>query len=175
MIGQPGLEDRSEQHYVGIRAQVPIRKLKSTIPRLLGELSSWLGQRGVPPSGPPFIRYHVINMAAAMDIELGVPIAAALPADGRICPGVLPAGRYAVLVYTGQKNGIAGNAALLDWGKQHGLVWDRWSADNGDAFGARFESFLTAPDEEPDPRRWETEVAIRLADGAAEAPLARKA
>jgi effector-binding domain-containing protein len=175
MIRQPWVEDRHEQHYVGIRAQVPMRQLGNTIPRLLGELFSWLGQRRVAPSGPPFIRYHVINMAAAMDIELGIPVATALPGDGRIGPGVLPAGRYAALVYTGRDNGIAGNAALLDWGTQRGLVWDRWSADNGDAFGARYESFLTAPDEEPDPRKWETEVAIRLADGVAEAYPAREA
>jgi effector-binding domain-containing protein len=166
MIGEPRLEDRHEQQYVGIRTQVPIRKLKNTIPQLLGELFSWLGQQGEAPSGPPFIRYHVIDMAAMMDVELGVPTATVLDGDDRVRPGVLPAGRYAVLVYTGQENGVAGNEALLGWGKQRGLVWDRWSTDNGDAFGARYESFLTAPDEEPDQRTWETEVAIRLKDGA---------
>ena len=175
MIGQPRLEDRREQCYVGIRTQVPIRKLGSTIPRLLGQLFSWLGERGVAPSGPPFIRYHIVDMAKLMDVELCVPTATALPGDGDVGPGALPAGRYAVLVYIGQKNGIAGNAALLDWGKRQGLTWDRWSTDAGDAFGARYESFLTDPDEEPDRRKWETEVAIRLADGAAETPPARDA
>ena len=164
MIGQPRIEHRHEQPYVGIRTQVPIRTLGSTIPNLLGELFPWLSERGVAPSGPPFIRYHVINMAAEMDVELGIPVATALPGDGRVCPGTLPAGRYTALVYTGRDNGIAGNAALLDWGKQQGLIWDRRQTDNGDAFGARYESFLTAPDEQPDPRKWETEVAIRVAD-----------
>jgi effector-binding domain-containing protein len=163
MIGQPRLEDRPEQPYVGIRTQVPMSELKNTIPDLLGELFSWLRPQGIGPDGPPFIRYHVIDMAAALDVELGVPTTTTLSGAGRICPGVLPAGRYASLVYTGVQNGIAGNAALLDWGKQHGLVWDRWQTDKGDAFGARYESFLTDPDEEPDPGKWETDVAIRLA------------
>jgi effector-binding domain-containing protein len=167
MIGQPTLEDRREQPYVGIRTQVPMIELPKTIPGLLGELFPWLGQRGVEPSGPPFIRYHVIDMAALLDVELGIPVATAMPGDDRVRPGLLPAGRYAALVYTGVDNGIAGNAALLDWGKQQGLTWDRWQAETGDAFGARYESFLTDPNDQPDPARWETEVAIRLADGPA--------
>ena len=164
MIGRPSLEDRLEQPYVGIRTQVPIHLLGSTIPQLLGELFPWLAERDVWPAGPPFIRYHVIDMARVLDVELGIPVATAPPGDGRVSPGLLPAGRYAVLVYTGRDNGIAGNAALLDWGKQQGLTWDRWTTDTGDAFGSRYESFLTAPDEQPDPRKWATEVAIRLAD-----------
>jgi effector-binding domain-containing protein len=165
MIGQPRLEDRSEQPYVGIRTQVPMQELKHTIPGSLRELFPWLAQRGIAPAGPPFIRYHVIDMAALMDVEIGIPVSSAPPGDGRVRPGVLPSGRYAALVYTGIENGIAGNAALLDWGKNEGLTWDRWKAETGDAFGARYESFLTDPDDEPDPARWETEVAIRLADG----------
>ncbi len=52
-----------------------------------------------------------------MDIELGVPVASALPGNGRIAPGVIPAGRYASLVYTGIENGIAGNGVLIGWAK----------------------------------------------------------
>ena len=65
--------------------------------------------------------------------------------------------------YTGSDVGIEANAALLDWGAENGLVWDTWTAENGDEFGARLESFLTDPDKEPDPAKWETEVAIRVA------------
>jgi hypothetical protein len=43
-------------------------------------------------------------------------------------------------------------------------VWDSWAAGNGEGFGARLESYLTDPQEEPDLAKWETEVAIRLAD-----------
>jgi effector-binding domain-containing protein len=166
MIGQPSIEDRREQAYVGIRTQMPIRELGNTIPSLLDELFAWLGQRNIGPDGPPFIRYHVVDMEALMDVELGVPVAAAQSGDDRVRPGLLPAGRYATLIYTGLQNGIAGNKALLDWGKQQGLTWDRWKVEAGDAFGARYESYLTNPDDEPDPDKWETEVAIRLTDGA---------
>src|SRR5262249_15359922 len=99
------------------------------------------------------------------DIELGFPVASALSGDARVSADVLPAGRYASLVYTGDYAGLVGaNAALLDWGAEKGLVWDSWAAEGGDGFGARFESYLTDPATDPDPAKWETEVAIRLAD-----------
>lgn len=164
MMTEPTLEDRSAQPYVGIRTQATMQELPVVIPQLLGEVFAWVGKRGVGPDGPPFIRYHVIDMAAQLDIELGLPVASSVPGDGRVVGGMLPAGRYAALVYTGVENGIAGNAALLDWGAAQGLAWDRWTTERGDGFGARLESFLTDPEDEPDPAKWETEVAIRLAD-----------
>jgi effector-binding domain-containing protein len=163
MMSNPKIEERNEQPYVGIRTQTPVQNLSQVIPQLLDELFPWLEQHGLEPAGAPFIRYHVINMADQMDVELGIPVATAVPGDGRVSPGVLPAGRYATLIYTDVTKGIEGNKALIEWAAQEGLEWDRWEAENGDAFAARYESFLTNPDDEPDPAKWETEVAIRLA------------
>jgi hypothetical protein len=47
------------------------------------------------------------------------------------------------------------------------IRWDRWDDEHGDTFRTRVEYFLTNPDEEPDSKKWETEVAIRLADDQA--------
>lgn len=167
MITKPTIEERTEQPYVAIRAQTARRDLGTVIPQLLGDVFAWLGQHNIPPAGAPFIRYLVIDMAAQLDIELGVPVASAVSGDGRICAGVLPAGRYASLVYTGPYEGnglMEANAALLDWGAAQGLIWDTWAAETGDGFGARLESYLTDPNEEPNPTQSQTEVAIRLAD-----------
>jgi len=164
MFTHPKLEDRNEQHYAGIRTEVPMGQLPNAIPQLLGEVFAWLGKQGITPAGAPFIRYHVIDMKAKLDIELGVPVAAAVSGNGRVSAGVLPAGRYASLIYTGVTNGLEGNRVLIDWAKEKGIAWDRWDSDKGDAFRSRIESYLTDPDEEPDPAKWETEVAIKLAD-----------
>jgi effector-binding domain-containing protein len=164
MIGEPKLDERSEQPYVGIRSQVPISKLKKVIPQSLDELFPWLAKQGIEPAGAPFIRYHVINMEGKMDVELGIPVAKAMAGEGHITPGILPAGRYASLIYQDIKNGIKGNAALLEWGAAQGLKWDRWDDPKGDAFRSRYESFIADPANEPDPAKWDTEVAIRLAD-----------
>jgi effector-binding domain-containing protein len=163
-LTEPKVEERTEQHYMGIRTQVPMSALGEQIPTLIDEVFAWLGRHEIALAGPPLARFHVIDMEGKLDIELGVPVAGAVAGDDRVSPGVMPAGRYASLIYTGVENGIAGNAALLDWGAAQGLTWDRWDDPKGDAFGGRVEYFLDGPEDHPDPATWDTEVAIRLAD-----------
>ena|SRR5579859_3037091 len=168
MISEPKLDNRPAQPYVAIRTQVNMTELGSgIIPRLHSEVMAWLKKQGKSPSGAPFIRYRVINMPGRLDIELGWPVASPSAAEGRILADVVPAGRYASLIYTGPYEGdglMKANAALLDWGTQQGLTWDRWETPEGDAFGARYETYITDPQNEPDQSKWQTEVAIRLAD-----------
>ena len=166
MIGEPKLENRNEQHYVAIRTLATMQELGDVIPRLHSEVFGWLRNqdKNLLGGGAPFIRYLVIDMERQLDIELAVPVASPLSGNGRITPGVLPAGRYASLIYTGLVDAIPANRALLMWGKEQGFAWDQWPTEKGDAFGARIESFLTDPADEPDQEKWETEVAIRLKD-----------
>jgi effector-binding domain-containing protein len=165
MIGEPRIEKRSEQAYAGIRVDVTTQELSTVIPQLIGEIISWMSQHGMAPSGPPLVRYHTIDMPSRLDIELGVPVTTPVAGNRQIKPGALPAGRYATLIYTGPYDGLLqANAALIDWAHTRGLQWDHWQDAKGDAFRARYESYLTDPQQQPDPSQWQTEVAIRLAD-----------
>ena len=167
MISEPKLEYRDAQPYVGIRTLASMPELPEVIPGHTRKVFAWLKEHGLSASGPPFVRYHVINMEAKLDIELGVPVANAVTANGLVKADVLPAGRYASLVYTGPYAGdglMRANAALLEWGAKQGLEWDRFDDPNGDGFGSRYESYITDPGEESDPMKWVTEVAIRVAD-----------
>ena len=69
------------------------------------ELFGWLARHAIAPAGPPFIRYLVIDMAAGLQIEMGVPVATAIDDGdssdgdsgdgGRITPGSSrPAGTW---------------------------------------------------------------------------------
>jgi effector-binding domain-containing protein len=165
MITEPKIVSRSEQPSVGIRTQVPMEELGTVIPQLLDEVFAWLGAQAIAPAGAPFVRYHVINMTDKLDVEMGVPVAGGVSGNGRIAAGTIPAGQYATLVYTGPYDGLMeANGALIEWAKQNGLAWDRWDDPNGDAFRSRIEFYHTDPAAEPDPQKWETEVAIKLAD-----------
>ena len=110
---EPKLEDRVQRHYLGIRINVPMSEFSIIIPQLLGEVSGWLKTHSIAPVGAPFMRYHVIEMASKMDVELGVFVANSIVGDGRVTASVLPAGKYATLIYTGVMNGIAANTTLL--------------------------------------------------------------
>lgn len=163
-ITEPKVEARDAQHYVGIRSQIPMSELPNVIPQHIDEVMGWLEQHGAAPDGPPLIRYHVIDMANKLDITIGWPVANPLSSSVRIIADVLPAGRYASLVFTGVENGIKGNGALLEWAAAQGLELDRWDDEMGDAFAGRVEYMLDGPEDDPDPANWDTEVAIKLAD-----------
>ena len=160
IVGEPRLDTRPERPYLGIRVRVPMKGMAGVIARLRQELTAWFAQRQVEAAGSAFVRYHVIDMAGEMDIEVGIPVATPSPGDERVRPGLLPAGRYASLVYTG--SGLAGNKALLQWGRDSGLAWDRWADPRGDAFRARYETYLTDPRVEPRKTKWAVEVAITV-------------
>jgi effector-binding domain-containing protein len=164
MFTEPKIDERSEQPYMGIRVQVPMSQMPDTIGRTFDEVFAWVAGKGIVPAGAPFVRYHVIDMAANLDIEMGVPVEKHVPGDDRVKAGLLPAGRYASLVFTGIRNGYEGNSKLIGWAQEQGIRWDRWDDPKGDAFRSRYETTFTDPDEEPNMDIWETEVAIKLAD-----------
>jgi hypothetical protein len=167
IVREPKVDERPEQPYLGLRGWTPQRELPNFIPASVDALLAYLAQQGVPPAGAPFMRFHVINMERAMDVEIGVPVASAeaAPATDTIKPGKLPAGRYASLVYRGVANGIPANGKLLEWINAQGLKPERWDVPEGDAFASRYEVFLSGPEDDPDPGNWDSEVAIKLLEG----------
>jgi effector-binding domain-containing protein len=164
MTDEPQIQTRTLQHYAGLPATVTMDTISTAVDSGFPELFGWLASNGIAPAGPPFIRYLVIDMAGELRIELGVPVSAPVAGSGRIQPGVRPAGRYAVLRHTGPYDGlVASNAALEQWAADHGVQFDTSDTAQGSAWGGRVEHYLTDPSQEPDPARWETDVAYLTA------------
>ena len=161
-IGKPKIDKRPKQVYMGIRTMAPFKGMSKVIEKISKELNAWVYERKIKTAGPPFLRYHVIDMRGFMDISFCVPVRKALPDDGDIKADVIPAGRYASLIYSG--GGISGNRALIEWVRAQGMDFDRWETEQGDNFRSRYETYLTDPNVEPRKSRWQIEVAIKLAD-----------
>jgi effector-binding domain-containing protein len=163
--GQPRIETRAAQPYAGIRVAVTMAGFPAAADSTFPALFGWLAAQGLAPAGPPFIRYHVIDMAAELQVEFGAPVRAPIEADGRIQPGTVPAGDYLVLRHTGPYDQLIGaNAALQAYAKQHGIEFAARDTPEGQAWDGRFEHYLTDPTAEPDAARWQTDVAYLLAD-----------
>jgi hypothetical protein len=95
IIQPPRVEQRPAQTYLGIRVVTPFRGMLRVRDELLAELHKWLTSHDIEPTGPFFLRLHVIDMEGPMDLEVGVITTTDLEADDRVRPGVLPAGcRY---------------------------------------------------------------------------------
>lgn len=164
MLTLPTIIERAEQPYVAIRESVRI-PFDAVADRAFPELFGWLGARGIEPDGAPFIKYNVIDMANELELEFGVPTKTPVAGDESVRSGTLPAGRYASLVYRGPYDNLYdANAVLIGWAKERGIRWDVRETPEGDRFGCRLEIYMTDPNEEPDPKKWETQIAIRLAD-----------
>ncbi len=163
MTQPPQIQPRTAQPYAGLPATVTMDTISAAVDRGFAELFGWLASNGIAPSGPPFIRYLVIDMAGQLQIELGVPVSAPVAGSNRIQPGILPAGSYAVLRHTGPYDGlVASNGALQQWAAEHRIQFDTSDTGQGSAWGGRVEHYLTDPSQEPDPAKWATDVAYLI-------------
>ncbi|SEB93791.1 effector-binding domain-containing protein [Rhizobiales bacterium GAS191] len=165
MLSKPMIVERAEQPYAAIRAKLAMQEIGRAADQLAPQLFGWLGAHRIGPAGAPFFKYNVIDMARQLEIEWGVPTAISIQPDGPVLGGILPAGRYSTLIHRGPYDGLVdANAALLKWVADSGLTVDVTQTPAGDKFGCRLEIYLTDPRTEPDPEKWETEVAFLLAD-----------
>jgi effector-binding domain-containing protein len=164
MHPEPRVVERAAQPYVAIARSVTMRTIPEAADRI-PEVFGWLAARGIEAAGPPFLRFDVIDACRGLEVEAGVPVAAAPDGDDAVRPGVLPAGRYATVVHIGHPDELIGvTANLLDWTAAQGIRWDMAETEAGQRWGCRLEIYRTNPAEVPDPARWETELAFRLAD-----------
>lgn len=167
MAGQARVEDRVEQPYVGIAGRVASEaEFRDAVDRGFPELFGWLQENGEPPSGPPFIRYLEVDQEGKpLEFELAVPIAAAASGDGRVRAGALPAGRYVTFLHVGPYNHAevpdleAARAEVLGWAEERGIEVASSKTQQGTAFQAYVEHYITDASREPDWSRWQTELA----------------
>ena len=164
----PHIHDRPAVPFIGTTTGTTmptVAEVADRLPELIGAL---VGHR-ITPAGAPFFQYLDIR-DDSMTVRLGVPVPAgaalpehALPFPAE--PGELPAGRYAGLTHVGPFAGIRGSTErLMAWAAEQGLAFDMSTVDGVEHWSARLEIYLTDPRVEPDPARFETDLAIRLAD-----------
>ena len=164
MSEEPTIVERAAVPCVAVRATVTMQTI-GTIAHRMGEVMGWLAAHGHAPAGPPFIRYRTIDMAADLDIEVGVPTSGPLAGDGEIVAGELPAGRYVLATHHGAPAGlVAAVGAVLAWANAQGLKFDSEQTDRGERWGCRVEFYNSDPAVEPVPDNWVTDLAFRLAD-----------
>jgi effector-binding domain-containing protein len=146
-------EQRAAQPAAVIRTKVDIEHIPERLGECFGEIMGVLGRRGIAPAGEPYVRY-LSPPPGEMAIEVGVPVARPVAADGRVEPGELPAGSVAVAIHRGPYERIA---------ETYGVVM-RWIAEHGRApDGPMWECYRTDPQAEPDPAKWETEIVQPIA------------
>jgi effector-binding domain-containing protein len=157
---EPKLEYRKEQSYVAVRAQVGI-PFGELLGGFWGEANAFLVSKGLTPSGPRFIRYLTTDMDKKLDIEVGFPVESIVDGNDRITTGVFPEGEYAVFLYFGHyDNLVAVTGDFLVWAEKNKITWQTTIKDGVEWWAGRIEWYPTDPDTEPDPQKWQTELAF---------------
>jgi effector-binding domain-containing protein len=172
VIGPVSIVEKPARPYAGIRLETPFPGMFAVATRALKVLRSWTREAGIPAAGPYFLRYYHCDMSAIMEIEAGVMtpttpdpnedlMVSLSNHEDRITPGLLPAGRYASLIYRG--NGLRGNQALMQWGRDTGTRFEPIDPKVSESYVCRYEAYLTDWRIEPRKLLWDVELSIKVA------------
>ena len=172
MSVQPKIEERAAQPYVGITRRVT-EGVPAVVDTAFPALFAWLGEHGVEPAGPPFIRTREVDTRGEpLELDVAVPVAAPVETDGDVRADVLPAGRYLTLLHVGPYRSETatdlGDArdALLRHAHERGIVYSR-PTERGALVPCGVEHFRVGPVDTRDHTTWETEIAYLIADDQA--------
>lgn len=141
MAYQCEVNEQPAQPVVSLRTRVAVQDLPQVLGDSYGALMRHLIGLGEFPCGAPFVAYYNMDMQD-LDIEIGFPVKHALPGNGEIRAGSIPAGKYAATVYTGPYPDIApAYEALSAWIRRNGV----------EPTGVAYEFYLNDPQSTPPP------------------------
>lgn len=165
MTTEPKLVKRDAQHYIAVRTEATMQDFASVIGKTFPVLFEAAKDQGITQSGPEFIRYIVVDMDSKMQVEMGFPVANAVSVSSPLRAGILPAGTYATVQHTGHYDGLMKvTGELFAWAGEKGITWKTSVEGDDMVWEARVEFYLNDPSTEPDPEKWETELAFLTAD-----------
>ncbi len=142
------LRELPVQPTVVIRATASPSKLPALFGESIGALHGYLASLGIQPAGPPFARYFEFR-EDSIDLEIGLPVPAAVAGLGDIEASALPAGRVALTWHIGPYEALPeAYAAIEAWIADHGLA----------SAGPIWEVYWSDPQAEPDPAHWCTQM-----------------
>ena len=148
--GEPSMQvvEREEQAAASIRVTARADQVQRTFAALLPEVMAFLTETGASTAGPPFGRFHG-EKDGQVDVEVGLPVAAALASRGRVGATTLPGGRTAIAWYSGPYSGLNAARARLAAALAEKALTPR---------GGPWVFYWTDPTLEPDPARRRTQI-----------------
>ena len=131
-----------------VRGVVPVAGLREFFDVSFTDLARTTAEQGVALLGPAFGLYRG-PVGDTVDLEVGFPVDRPVRADGSVVASRLPGGRVARVTHRGGFDGLGEAwARLADWlrAQGHAPAVERW------------ESYVTRPSPDMDPRDLRTEL-----------------
>jgi effector-binding domain-containing protein len=169
-VTEPEFEERAALPYVGIRREVT-DGVPALVDVIFPELFGWLGEHGIAPAGPPFIRVHEVDSALEpLVLEAGAPVAGEVEASDPVRFDELPGGRYLTDLHVGpyrsesETDLVDARAELLRWAAVRDVEYGTESR-RGQALACAVDHMRRGPAETADHSSWETELTYLVLSG----------
>jgi effector-binding domain-containing protein len=137
-----------------VRGVVPMAGLRDFFDASFGALARTVGGQGITVLSPAFGLYHG-SPGETLDLEVGFVTDRAVRPEAGVVTGSLPGGQAARLTHIGAFDGLGASwERLHSWMRTRGLspAEDRW------------ETYVTQPSPDMDPRDLRTELTWPVAD-----------
>ena len=140
--------DLEPQIAAAVRGELPVSELPSFFGRAFTAVWAAVEEAGASVAGPPF-GYYPSMPTDVVVVEAGFPVSTRIEPSGEVHPLELPGGRAVVTVHVGPYETMAQTYTELQ----------QWMADQGfQPAGAAWECYLSDPQTEPDPAKWNTRI-----------------
>ncbi len=150
---EPEIQTRPTQPYLGIRSPVT-EGVPAVVDVTFPALFAWLGERGIQPSGPPFIRVRETDaQGEPLELDVGVPAGAGASGEGEVIADALPAGRYVTALHVGPYR----SETHTDLGDARNELL-AWAAEHDQTVLEGTDHLLAGPESGPDFTKWTTEL-----------------
>ncbi len=144
-------EQREEQNYAAIQKTVHMEEIPTVLPALIPKVLNWLEEKNIKPASAPFFNYVNMN-GETMDVEVGFVVNKEIKGNELVKSGQFEAGKYAVATYFGPYYNLP--KAHMELGK--------YAKENNIKTTTATEFYVTDPQAENDPQKWQTDIVAKL-------------
>lgn len=164
MLTLPKITERTAQACIYVPFTVTMNEMQRPANEGFPQIFAFIEQHRLKPVGEAFYNYRRIDMSSTLDVEAGIAVEVAGPDGAAVRNGILPAGRFVELSYTGHPDQLMTvTGMLIGWLRETGQKLDVDEKADGDHFACRLEIYESDPAEVPDMNDWVTTLAFKLA------------
>ena len=131
------LTQQAEQFTLHVRLKTSVAGLNEAFDKNFALIESYLSEIGEQPAAAPYAAYYNHDMQD-LDVEMGFPVAKALPGRDEIKAGIIPAFEQAVCgIHKGSYNSLD---------ETYGQIYQYIADNNFEISGAHYDFYISNPD-----------------------------
>lgn len=150
---EPGTVHTVEQPTAVVREKIPMTALTEFFGRAFSTVMAAAQAQNLELTGPPFALYRG-TPTETVDVEAGFPVAPGFRETEGVANGTLPEAEAFEAIHLGTYD-------TLD--KTYGAIQERMRAEGFTPSETMWEYYLSDPETEPDPTKWQTRVVWPVA------------